>query len=174
MFALMPVAGCISNQEIEVMDSVPRLSVIDLSLVTPDGTRQLFANVSFDVTAGDHLLIMGSSGSGKSSMLRAIAGLWGRGAGEVRRPSTNDTVFLPQRPYCTLGSLQQQLIYPSTIEAWRGAGGDEEDLLEALRRVQLHRLADGGIDALNTVRDWGDELSLGEQQRLGTNLQIIM
>ena len=54
-------------------------------------------------------------------MLRAIAGLWTRGSGIVTRPLTADTMFLPQRPYCALGSLRQQLVYPRPLEEWSGA-----------------------------------------------------
>ena len=133
--------------------------------MTPDGGRQLFANLSVEVRAGEHLLIMGNSGTGKSSMLRAIAGLWDRGEGGVVRPPVRRSMFLPQRPYCTLGSLRQQLVYPLTVDEWARESSDEA-LLRALRQVQLGRLADGGAAALDRVRDWGDELSLGEQQRL--------
>eukprot|EP00966_Prymnesium_polylepis_P087866 2032822-Prymnesium_polylepis.2 len=108
---------------------------------------------------------MGNSGTGKSSMLRALAGLWDRGSGEVFRPLTADTMFLPQRPYCTLGSLRQQLVYPQTVEEW-SRGSTDDSLLRALRTVQLARLAEGGVAGLDAVRDWSDELSLGEQQRL--------
>jgi len=93
-------------------------------------------------------------------------------------------MFLPQRTYCTLGSLREQLLYPDAAD---GSGrsddesgrsddedgrsedqsgrSDEEDgrLLSALATVQLTRLAASGLHA---VRDWGKELSLGEQQRL--------
>ena len=107
------------------------------------GSRRLFSNVSVDVQPGRHLLVMGNSGTGKSSMLRAVAGLqdkrlrtaplsqvpavhrravaglWDRGSGDISRPHTADTMFLPQRPYCTLGSLRQQLVYPRTVDEWR-------------------------------------------------------
>ena len=102
----------------------------------------------------------GASGAGKSSLLRAVAGLWDRGEGSVVRPPRNETVFLPQRPYATLGSLRQQLVYPKTVAE---AAARDEDLRAALETCRLGRLAASDLD---TVRDWGDELSLGEQQRL--------
>ena len=67
---------------------------------------------------------------------------------------------LAQRPYCTLGTLRKQLLYPRTASE---AGISDEELGSALRTVGLGRLADSG---LGEVRDWGDMLSLGEQQRL--------
>ena len=131
-------------------DCLPH-QVRDLSLLTPDGTRKLFANVSVDVQTGHHLLIMGNSGTGKSSMLRAMAGLWDRGSGEVTRPPVGQTMFLPQRPYCTLGSLRQQLVYPSTVEEWSRTNTDES-LLRALETAQLGRLAALGKQGLDRVR----------------------
>ena len=52
-------------------------------------------------------------GAGKSSMLRAIAGLWTAGSGTIIRPCTEDIYFLPQRPYCSTGTLREQLLYPN-------------------------------------------------------------
>merc|ERR1740117_530259 len=157
-------AGRIRNVEGGELAHGEALSLRDLSLMTPDGSRQLFANVSVGVQRGEHLLLTGNSGTGKSSMLRAVAGLWDRGDGEVWRPSASETMFLPQRPYCTLGSLREQLVYPQTVQEWRDAINTDGPLIAALRTVQLGRLAESA--SLDEVRDWGDELSLGEQQRL--------
>ena len=162
----------IRNVEVAQLADGHVMSVKDLSLLTPDGSRQLFANVTVEVMAGQHLLIMGNSGTGKSSMLRAVAGLWDRGSGEVTRPLVSQTMFLPQRPYATLGSLRQQLVYPQRVDEWQRYNTDES-LLRALREVQLGRLAEGGKTGLDDVRDWGDELSLGEQQRLAFARVIV-
>ena len=117
----LPLSDGIHNLELAILSGSRALAIDDLSLLTPDGSRLLFANVSLTVRCGEHLLVTGQSGAGKSSMLRAIAGLWTRGSGIVTRPLTADTMFLPQRPYCALGSLRQQLVYPRPLEEWSGA-----------------------------------------------------
>ena len=58
----------------EVAEAGTALELRSLSLATPDGSRTLFRDVSLTVAQGEHLLIMGVSGAGKSSLLRAIAG----------------------------------------------------------------------------------------------------
>eukprot|EP00466_Bigelowiella_natans_P020674 jgi/Bigna1/41236/e_gw1.51.107.1 len=144
------------------------LSVRDVSVLTPDRRRTLCSGLSFDVASGSKLLIVGESGTGKSSLLRAIAGLWRAGKGSVVRPNNDEVFFLPQKPYCTLGSLRDQLKYPGE-EKWRGSrqrrqtknyASEDEELLAILdAKAELAR-------ALDVVQDWSSILSLGEQQRL--------
>ncbi|MCJ2080519.1 ABC transporter ATP-binding protein/permease [Methylobacterium sp. J-090] len=130
-----------------------------LSLETPGGEQCLVRNLSLTLEPGENLVIVGRTGVGKSSVLRAMAGLWTRGEGRVVMPPAADCLFLPQRPYVTRADLRTQLLYPH--------GGEVPDavLLDALTAVRLADLAaiHGG---LSTVKDWGQILSLGEQQRL--------
>uniref|UniRef100_A0A7S1EFL4 ABC transporter domain-containing protein n=2 Tax=Hemiselmis andersenii TaxID=464988 RepID=A0A7S1EFL4_HEMAN len=154
------------------------LNIKDLTLVTPDCSRLLVEGLSLDVKEGQHLLIVGDSGTGKSSLLRAVAGLWTAGSGCVTRPPPGETFFLPQRPYCTLGTLREQLLYPRLP----GGRGDvlqvtDTELLDVLQKVRLPKLAqmvgeDGG-GALDCVRDWTSMLSLGEQQRLAFGRLLV-
>jgi len=130
-----------------------------LSVVTPGGGTLLIDDLNVDAIAFEPLLIQGPSGTGKTSLMRAIAGLWRECSGTVFRPALSEVMFLPQRPYMILGSLRDQLTYPRT------SGATEHQLLEVLRAVNLSNLPErfGGLDA---EIPWADVLSPGEQQRL--------
>nr|MDZ8008986.1 ABC transporter transmembrane domain-containing protein [Nostoc sp. DedSLP05]MDZ8098106.1 ABC transporter transmembrane domain-containing protein [Nostoc sp. DedSLP01] len=86
----------------------------NVTLQTPDNESVIVEDLSLSVQPGEGLLIVGPSGRGKSSLLRAIAGLWNAGTGRLVRPPLEEVLFLPQRPYIILGTLREQLLYPNT------------------------------------------------------------
>jgi vitamin B12/bleomycin/antimicrobial peptide transport system ATP-binding/permease protein len=137
-----------------------RIALEHVTLQVPRQDRTLVKDLSVALDAGGGLVIVGHSGVGKSSVLRAIAGLWNAGTGKITRPHADQMLFLPQRPYMILGSLRDQLLYPHTDRTTSETG-----LNQALKWVNLADLPDrvGGFDV---ELDWADVLSLGEQQRL--------
>ena len=137
-----------------------RLAMQRVTLLTPNYQRTLVEDLSLSLEPGEGLVLVGHSGSGKSSILRAIAGLWNAGTGHLTRPHLKEMLFLPQRPYMVLGSLRSQLLYPHTDREV-----SEEQLRQILAQVNLTDLPErvGGFDA---QLDWANVLSLGEQQRL--------
>lgn len=144
-----------------------RLALDSLTLHPPQSERVLIKELSLVLKPGDALLITGESGCGKSSLLRAIAGLWHTGSGAIERPPLEALFFLPQQPYLQPGTLRSQLLYPSA----QSDLGDTQ-LLGILDQVHLPQLAArvGGLDA---VQDWGKLLSVGEQQRLAFGRVLV-
>lgn len=203
------------------------LQIENLSLQTPQYSTTLIEELTLTICKGQNLLVMGASGSGKTSLLRAIAGLWRSGKGTVFRfilpavVESNGSVFqasqsgderiegltsisegaevssalrgsilfLPQRPYMVLGTLRQQLLYPTWSDAstvdevskdkalWslsQPLGHDnsevreipsDEQLMKALTKVNLGNLLER-CEGLDSQVEWASVLSLGEQQRL--------
>ncbi|MGK7928800.1 MAG: ABC transporter ATP-binding protein/permease [Spirulina sp.] len=137
-----------------------RLSIDRLTLHTPNYQRTLCRDLSLALQPRQGLLIVGPSGCGKSSILRAIAGLWDAGTGRITRPQLDDMLFLPQRPYMIMGTLREQLLYPHGDRQI-----DNETLQNVLHQVNLPNL-DQQYGSFETVENWGDRLSLGEQQRV--------
>ena len=150
------------DRESSASRSPERLRLAGLTVRTPGayGAQRppLVTDLDLTLTSRSSVLIMGPSGAGKTSLLRAVAGLWEQGAGEVRwaavrDPSSTDPVagdapnvaensglyFLPQRPYLVLGTLRQQLLYPTWIQPQRAeystfkpfwANGNDDDANE--------------------------------------------
>ncbi|UXH80375.1 ABC transporter ATP-binding protein/permease [Roseateles amylovorans] len=151
-----------TGRERERIASSPaeQLALREVTLYTPQFDRLLVDKLNLQLKPGESLLITGVSGCGKSSLLRAIAGLWRTGSGTIEHPPMEDVFFLPQRPYLQPGSLRSQMIYPDTRTDL-----DDDTLRRILDEVSLPELVDrvGGLDA---VQDWEKLLSMGEQQRL--------
>ena len=142
------------------ISTADNLAVKDFTLETPKGERVLVSDLTFNLGPQGRLLVTGINGVGKSSLLRGLAGLWTRGSGRLELPSREKMMFLPQRPYMSLGSLREQVTYPDTEEKFA-----DDAVREALRTVNLGDLEDR-VGGLNVILDWSHVLSPGEQQRL--------
>ncbi|KAK3911791.1 ATP-binding cassette sub-family D member 3 [Frankliniella fusca] len=154
---LIPGSGrMIFKDNIIRFDKVP--------LVTPNGDV-LVKELTFEVKSGMNVLVCGPNGCGKSSLFRILGELWPLFGGTLTKPPRGKLFYIPQRPYMTLGSLRDQVIYPHTRDEMQRRGKTDADLTRHLERVQLSYLLtrENGWDA---VADWIDVLSGGEKQRI--------
>ena len=132
------------------------LRLSDLRLELPNG-RILLDGANASIAPGERLVVLGPSGAGQSTLLRAIAGHWPFGTGRIEIPVQARTLFLPQRPYLPIATLRAAVSYPAP----EGTFPDER-IREALRLLDLARLA----ERLDETEHWEKNLSAGEQQRL--------
>ena len=131
---------------------------IDDVAVSLPGGRPLVTGSGFSIPSGDRVLVTGATGSGKSTLFRAIAGIWPFGKGRIVVPNDARLMMLPQWPYFPVGTLAAAVTYPAEAGSFAHA-----QIAEALRTVGLPALA----ERLDEEAHWNHMLSLGEQQRLG-------
>jgi vitamin B12/bleomycin/antimicrobial peptide transport system ATP-binding/permease protein len=144
------------NEGIEISASPNgNIHLKELDIEQYDGTLMI-DDAEAIVKPGEKVLVKGDSGTGKSTLIRAMAGLWPWGSGKILKPEDAEFAFMPQRPYFPLGNLRQALLYPHPDQKV-----DEEKIGEALTRVGLDHL----IPRLDEVENWSQVLSGGEQQR---------
>ncbi len=135
------------------------------NLVVRLGSGEPIATVpAIKLAPGEGLLVSGQSGSGKSSLFRALAGLWPLGDGAIKLPETGRVLALPQRPYFPLGTLRQALAYPTLAESV-----DDTALRDAMAAAGLIHL----VSRLDEEAEWATVLSGGEQQRVAFARALI-
>ncbi|KAK3989873.1 ABC transporter transmembrane region 2-domain-containing protein [Cladorrhinum sp. PSN332] len=141
------------------------IEFIDVPIISPNGDV-LVKKLSFKLGTGDHLLIFGPNGCGKSSLFRILGGLWPAYGGTVYKPPFTDIFYIPQRPYLSRGSLRQQIIYPDGLRTMRAKGVTDADLLNILRILNLEHLIELYPEGWDAEAEWRDVLTGGLQQRV--------
>ena len=144
-------------------DSNAGLAADGLAVNLPDG-REIVRVPRFDVARGDRVLVTGPTGSGKTSLFRALGGVWPYGSGTIHVPPDADALVLPQKAYVPLGTLRGTLTYPHPEDAYPA-----EAIAETLVAVGLG----GFAEQLDVVHQWANRLSGGEQQRIGIARAIL-
>ncbi|QCI67776.1 ABC transporter ATP-binding protein/permease [Phreatobacter stygius] len=140
------------------------IHIDNLSLAHRNG-RVVIADASVVIEAGEKVLITGASGTGKSTLIRALAGLWPWGSGKITVPPGQSIAFVPQKPYIPMGTLKEALLYPHADIAV-----DNETIVTAMKRCGLGYLAKRLDD---DEAKWDQTLSGGERQRVAFTRLLI-
>jgi vitamin B12/bleomycin/antimicrobial peptide transport system ATP-binding/permease protein len=146
-----------------VPNGVAGVHADQMQLDLPDG-RVIVSDMHLSVDPGERLLITGPTGAGKSTLFRALAGIWSFGEGEVRIPENAHLLFLPQRPYLPIASLREATTYPAARDSFEDAA-----IREVLEAVGLASF----VERLDEVDNWSLRMSVGEQQRLAIARAIL-
>ena len=133
-----------------------QLVLEDLAVALPDACVTLDQG-RVEMKPGERIQVVGTPGAGKSTVFRALAGMWPWGGGTIHLPPREAMMFMPQRPYLPLGTLRAAVSYPDGPERF-----DDAAVRAALERVALGHL----VPLLDRTQRWDQQLTLDEQQRL--------
>ncbi|MGB6310672.1 MAG: ABC transporter ATP-binding protein/permease [Steroidobacteraceae bacterium] len=139
-----------------VPGSPGKIAIDDLEIASPAGATML-AEKHIEIAAGERVLIVGESGTGKTLLFRTLAGLWPWGAGQIAQPTGEEILYMPRTPYLPPGTLREVLAYPAATPSFETAA-----YTRALVRLKLDRL----VPMLDVSQRWDRELSEDEQQIL--------
>ena len=139
------------------------LLVEELAVGLPNG-QEIVRLSEFSIEPGERVLVTGPSGAGKTTLFRALGGVWPFGSGSIRVPKGASVLVLPQRPYMPLGSLRGALAYPGAEDAFA-----QDEIDDVLKAVGLESFR----EELDETAYWADKLSGGEQQRLSIARAIL-
>ena len=148
--------GNMLHNKITFTESQRDLSVHHLTLQKPNHDLML-KNINFSIKEHDKTLLIGGSGVGKSTIIRALRGLWTSGEGKIELPA--NIFYVPQRPYMPIATLREAMIYPTLLSDYENGAQGLSALLELFKLGHL-------VSSLDEHQDWSTVLSLGEQQRI--------
>jgi putative ATP-binding cassette transporter len=142
----------------------PGIDLEDVDLFLPDG-RRIVETKHLVLASGESVALSGPSGSSKSTLFRAISGIWPYGEGRIRSPEGIHVMVVPPKPYIPIGTLRAAVTYPAVPGTYR-----DDDIRRALVDAHLGDL----VDQLDHEDVWSQHLSSGEQQRVALARALLM
>eukprot|EP01006_Ploeotia_vitrea_P058788 TRINITY_DN70227_c0_g1_i1.p1 TRINITY_DN70227_c0_g1~~TRINITY_DN70227_c0_g1_i1.p1 ORF type:complete len:641 (-),score=66.41 TRINITY_DN70227_c0_g1_i1:125-2047(-) len=148
-----------------VRDGADAITFEGVDIVAPDGQLLVKDLTGVTIAPGTNVMVTGPNGCGKSSLFRIIGGLWPLHCGEMNKPSREDVVFVPQKPYLVRGTLRDQIIYPHSVQDMKQRQVTDEELGKLLQAADPHETIRGTWE-WDHFADWTTAFSGGQKQRV--------
>jgi putative ATP-binding cassette transporter len=152
---------------IAIVEGQGRIAYEQLTLASPDGSREVLENLTAEIPRGTRVLVVGPNETARTALFEATAGIWSAGSGTVVRPPVDEIFFLPQRAYLPPGTLRDALLRDEQHQAIT-----DDQITATLHDMGLDSIA-AGAGGLDGERDWPATLSLREQQLLALTRLIL-
>lgn len=132
----------------------------NVTISSADESQVLIENLNAEIPRGVSMLCTGSDNAPKVALFRATAGIWGCASGKILRPSLDDILFLPERPYLPPGTLRHILLRSGMESVTK-----DDEIRAVLQKLELDKTVArvGGMDA---SLDWDGSLSISEMHLL--------
>jgi ATP-binding cassette subfamily C protein len=170
---LMNVLGAVPAADKPLTLPAPTLSlaVHNITIVIPGTQRTVISNLSLEMRCGQALAVIGPSAAGKSSLARAITGVWPVARGSIRLDGAEFDRWSPEDLGSSIGYVPQDVaLFEGTIADNIGRLEDERDssaIVAAAKAASIHEMILGLPDGYETnVGPDGCALSAGQRQRV--------
>lgn len=156
----MTLSGTEAKQKRESNFSPNEICFENFTLYSNDRSKLLVDNLQLTIHRKERWLITSSDDAVKLSLFRSIAGISNHSEGNIKKPSWDEILFLPEKPYLPPGRLRNVI-----VPAYLNLEVSDSEILKELKNMGLESLVRrfGGIRSL---KEWDEELSLAEKYKI--------
>lgn len=158
--------------------SAPAIEVKNLAFTYAGNSKSTLSGINFTIEKGQTLGIVGGTGSGKSTLVQLIAGLYDVTDGEINLFGHPVSQYTAAEKNALIGfAMQKSVLFSGTIKSnllWRKPTASDDELIAAIKTAQAYEFVSkkpGGLD--EPVVEGGNNFSGGQEQRLNVARALV-